>query len=158
MQLYIYILVYLAIFCQQFCTIYICIEYMLPRIGGYKSVGYIFIVIGYILPTIRVYMYKLKGACAPFGCKVKNTFLYWLYTANNWGKKFQLHIYINKIWYWLYSAKKNCTIYTCIGYMLPTIGGYRSVGYKYWYCIYSANNWGMYVRYIYWYRIYSANN
>ena len=38
----------------------------------------------------------------------------------------------------------SCIIYICIGYILPTIGEYLSVGFIYWYWIYSANNWGIY--------------
>ena len=32
-----------------------------------------------------------------------------------------------------------------IGYILPTIGEYTFVDFIYWYWIYSANNWGIYV-------------
>ena len=32
-----------------------------------------------------------------------------------------------------------------IGYILPTIGEYMFVEFIYWYWIYSANNWGIYV-------------
>ena len=32
-----------------------------------------------------------------------------------------------------------------IGYILPTIGEYMFVEFMYWYWIYSANNWGIYV-------------
>ena len=38
-----------------------------------------------------------------------------------------------------------CIIYIGIGYVLPTIGGYMSVEFIYWYWIYSANNWRIYV-------------
>ena len=31
------------------------------------------------------------------------------------------------------------------GYILPTIGEYTFVEFIYWYWIYSANNWGIYV-------------
>ena len=33
-----------------------------------------------------------------------------------------------------------------IGYILPTIGEYMFVEFMYWYWIYSANNWGIYVK------------
>ena len=66
-----------------------------------------------------------------------------------------------------------------IGYILPTIGEYMFVEFMYWYWIYSANNWGIYVKlnlyvsigyilptieeymlvkFIYWYWIYSINS
>ena len=34
-----------------------------------------------------------------------------------------------------------CIAYSCIGYILPTIGKYMSVGFIYGYWVYSANNW-----------------
>ena len=64
-------------------------------------------------------------------------------------------------------------VYIDIGYILPIIGGYVKVVGCLWalqgryvcqlllnlYCIYHANNHGMYVSwYIHWYCIYSANN
>ena len=38
-----------------------------------------------------------------------------------------------------------CISYICIGYILPTIGEYMLVECIYWYWIYSANNWEIYV-------------
>ena len=51
-------------------------------------------------------------------------------------------------------------IYLCVGYMLRTIGGYKSIGYKCWYWIYLLPKIGGYksVGYLNWYWIHSANN
>ena len=40
-----------------------------------------------------------------------------------------------------YILPKFCSF--CIGYLLKSIGGYKSAGHKYWYWIYSANNQGI---------------
>ena len=58
---------------------YIGIGYILPKLGDICSD------IGYVLPTIGVYILILDIFCQQFG----DIFLYWIYSAKNW------EIYVN---------------------------------------------------------------